>query len=321
MSTRSAPGRTSRNSSGPYLALEPVRHAEQDLVRGIMAVRVVEQPEVVDVHQREAEPAALGPCSLDRLGHERNHRAVIQEVGEGIAAFGLHQVRLLTQDSLLGGPEHAEQHHPEQDGRGQGDDDDVAPRSVDTGKEWRRVAPNGHHRQRLALVGQEWEVFLHHLVGAEHRRPRVGSRGGVQQGDGRFAGDRGLKRCRGAGTGSPELGVGADQDRPVQAAQVNAQDLVFCGEGGEPRLERFGGGPAGAVLVDVGRRDVAVHEQLHERPVARHHRVQGRAGQVHGGDHHQRGGREPDEHQENAEDEREEGRPTRSDRPGAGLAR
>ena len=126
-------------------------HATQDLVTGLVTVVVVEEPEVVDVDQRQADGVAGVPRRLDLVGQQADHRTVVEEAGQRIAPGGLQQLPLLGADPRLCGTEDEEQDPGQQHGGSQGHDHDVATRDVDVRQQRRRIAPHGNHGGGLAV--------------------------------------------------------------------------------------------------------------------------------------------------------------------------
>ncbi len=78
------------------LAAQQPTDLEQDRVAGRVAVRVVEQPEVVHVDQGQADPpGARVPGAVDLRAEHLDDRAVVEQAGQGVLLRGLHeQVRL-----------------------------------------------------------------------------------------------------------------------------------------------------------------------------------------------------------------------------------
>ena len=68
---------------------------QQDLVGRGVPMRVVEEPEVVDVHERDADPPVRRPRALDFLGKEGDDRSVVQHAGERVAARRLDELPVL----------------------------------------------------------------------------------------------------------------------------------------------------------------------------------------------------------------------------------
>ena len=68
---------------------------QQDLVGGRVPVRVVEEPEVVDVHERDADASLRRPRALDLVGEEGDDRPVVEHPGQRVAARRLDELAVL----------------------------------------------------------------------------------------------------------------------------------------------------------------------------------------------------------------------------------
>ena len=81
-------------------------HHEEHVVAGPVAMGVVEQPEVVDVEQRDGERRVRLAGELDLTGEVRDERAVVQRAGERVVP-GCRDERVgLAVDPDLRGAEH-----------------------------------------------------------------------------------------------------------------------------------------------------------------------------------------------------------------------
>jgi hypothetical protein len=285
--------------------------SQQHLVRRIVAVRVVEQAEVVDVEQGHPDLPARPARGLDVLGEQRNDRPVIEHPGERIAAGRLDELVVLTAEARLGGSEDEEEDHRQEQAGDERDDHDVAPGGVQAGQERRCVAPHRHHGNWLVAALDNGEVFLEHVPGVE-RADRFDLAADLDDGCGRSSLEgRRHGRGRTGDLAHRRLRV-ARQDSAVEVTELDAEDLVASGQAGEQAAELGGPSRARAVLVEVGGAQVAVHEQLHQGRVTCDDAAERRARQVLRGDGHQGAGRHADEHQHEAEDEGKQHRTSRA---------
>ncbi len=139
-------------------------HAEQYLVRGGVAVGVVEEPEVVDIDQgdRDRRTGCVGRFHFVRQGG--HHRPVVEHAGEGIPARRLQQLGVLPAEPRLRGSEYEEQHRCEENARGERDKHDVASRAVEACEEGIGVAPHGDDGEGVSVRVDDRKEFLHQVV-------------------------------------------------------------------------------------------------------------------------------------------------------------
>ena len=161
-------------------------HAQQHLVGRLVAVGVVEEPEVVDVDQRDADAAVVQARGLHRLGEQRDDGAVVEHLGQRVAAGRLDQLLVLPAEARLGRPEDEEEHGRQQQAGGEGDDHDVPPGGVQARQQRRRIAPHRHHRDRLVAALDDGEVLLEDARGVE-RADRFDLAGRLDDGRARIA--------------------------------------------------------------------------------------------------------------------------------------
>ena len=90
--------RTVTTHDGPCgkLGGEQAVHGEERLVACVVAVVVVQQAEVVDVNQRDAERCAGGPGVLEVVRKMRDQRTMVEGPGERVAPRGLHELHGLS---------------------------------------------------------------------------------------------------------------------------------------------------------------------------------------------------------------------------------
>ena len=104
---------TARRELPPELAGD----REQRLVAGPVAVVVVQEPEVVDVDEGDAERRAGGPGALDLAGEVGDERAVVQRPGQRVALGRLDERGGLAGQPALRRAEDQEQQDRGDDGR------------------------------------------------------------------------------------------------------------------------------------------------------------------------------------------------------------
>ena len=75
---------TERGVGGQLASEEVHDHEERVVARGV-AVGLVEEPEVVDVDERDGECAFILACLIDRPGDHVDEGAVVQGMGQRIA--------------------------------------------------------------------------------------------------------------------------------------------------------------------------------------------------------------------------------------------
>ena len=113
--------------------LEAAADRADGLVPRGVAPGVVEDPEVVDVEDRDLEAVAGLAEALDRGADGLDQGAVVEHPGERVAAGRLDQRDRLAGDPLLGGAEDEVQHARGRDRGADRHDHHVPPRGVDRG--------------------------------------------------------------------------------------------------------------------------------------------------------------------------------------------
>ena len=131
---------------------------EQRLVAGVVPVVVVEQPEVVDVDQGDAERQAGRPGALDLVCEVRHERAVVERTGERVSMGRLEELCGLAADPCLGGPEDEEEQGRRDEAGAERDQDDVAADVAEPGQDRGGVAPDDDDAADVA-VGLDREVL------------------------------------------------------------------------------------------------------------------------------------------------------------------
>jgi hypothetical protein len=291
--------------------------AKEDVVPRRMAMRVVQQPEVVDVDQADRERAVTAARSLHGARQRRHDRAVVQHSGQRIAARGVDQLRLLTTDPDVRRPEDEEQDGGEGGGGTQHHDDDVALRLLDAREHRARVAPQRDDRPRLSRLVDDREVLTHRgrdrqrgpddvlsrVVGQQRRRPQV--RYGL------------LHLGEQLDALADDVRVAREQDQAVRRANLDPHDVVLAGQRLQLCAELARPRHARPIRVEVVGPKVAVHEELDERCVSFDAGVHRGGGQVGGGDGGEGRAGHADQDEEHAEDEQKQHRAT----PGLRRAR
>ena len=125
---------------------DPLQH----VVSGVVAVRLVEEPEVVDVDQGDADRRAVSAGMLERGPELDDECAVVQQPGERIALGRVEQLFGLSADPALRGSEGEVQDRAGDDGCGERDDQHVALDVGDRGEDRPGVAPHADDRPSLA---------------------------------------------------------------------------------------------------------------------------------------------------------------------------
>ena len=125
-----------------------------------MAVGVVQEPEVVDVDQRDADRGAGRARGLDLVGQQGDDRAVVEHLGQRVAAGRLDELGMLPGQPRLRRSEEEQQHAGQQGAGGEGHEHDVAPGFVQAGEDGRGIAPQADDRDRLAAILDDRQVLL-----------------------------------------------------------------------------------------------------------------------------------------------------------------
>ena len=271
---------------------------------------LVEQPEVVDVDQRDREWPLGRPSRLGLECELTDDRAVIERACQRIAPGRLHELGGLSGQATLGSPEDQEQQRRgDQRGR-QRDEHDVPADRGKAVEDRDRIPPDPDDAEHLP-VHRDREVLAQQGRGAERIRTGLGrDDGGLGRATDRereVADDRHREPADGRIVGG--------RDRAVGPAQLDAQDLTGPDQGRELRLQlgrlqrapRSGGG-AGRSGREVRGAKVGIDERSCRGGIAADH-VSERGRREVLADHHglRRGG-DPDERDERAEHEDEQRR-------------
>ncbi len=276
-----------------------------------MPVVVVEQPEVVDVDERDADRPHVVAGAFDLLREQADQRAVVERVGQRVAAGRLEQGGRLARQPCLCGAEHEEQQPGRDQRRRQRHDDDLAAHPVEAGQDRDRVAPDADDAADLAVHAERQEL-------AQDRRrcerPRPGC-GLADRTDGRLRGPAEGERdvAVDGGRDAAKAGLAGGDDRAIGSPELDAQDLArsrerreLALEPGDIRRRRRGR------RTQLGRFDVGVDEGADRRGVAADQAGQGRRREVRAEQHRLRGRGRPDDGEERAIDQDEQDRTWRS---------
>ena len=303
--------------AAPRLA-DQVGDLQQDLVAGLVPVGVVEEPEIVDVEERNPDASVAPAGRLERLRQEGDDRAVIEHPSQRVAPRRLEQLAMLPGEPYLRRAEEEEQHAGQQQPGNDDDEHDLGPRRLDAGHDVGRVPPEGHHREGRP-VARDRQVFLHHamdvllVAGGLQRAPRLDERRA------RLAADGGAHLVARRPDGPDRVARVGHEHAAVEGADFDADDRVPFAERVEHGRQLKGPRRPRPVGVEVGGSEAAVDEEANERPVAGDHAVQRRLREAHRRDSQQRAGGDPDEDEDDAEDERQQHRTPRTDLPGPSV--
>ena len=138
-----------------------LRDGQQGAVPGVVAVGLVEQPEAVDVDQRDPDRAPVAPRLLDDPGELADEGAVVQQPGQRVAPRRVDQGDRLAADPALRRPEDERQCDGRHDRGSQRGDHDRLPQPVELGEDRHRVTPDPDDGLDPA-VGLEREVLAQH---------------------------------------------------------------------------------------------------------------------------------------------------------------
>ena len=232
---------------------------------------------------------------------------MVERAGQRVAPGRLDELEGLAGQPSLGGPEDEEQQDRRRQRRAEGDDDDVAADIVEPREDRDAVAPKPDDPDnvpvdvcdRQALTEDPGTVEVH------CGRARLGQRH-----------DRNVRSGVECGRGSAGIGCGRDggEQRAVGSSELGVTDPIAPDEGAEFGLER---GPPrgvdGSADREVGRGQAPglagrVCEAPDGRNVSANDALDGDRGEV-GRDHRGlRGGRDPHDGEERAEDEQQQDR-------------
>ena len=130
---------------------------EGAIARGV-PVGLVEQPEPVDIDERDADRSAGRPRAFDGEGQLADERAVVEQAGQRVASGRIDEGDGPPGDPTLCGAEDQEQGQGGDECRDQGRDDDVAAESVELGEDRHGIAPDADDGLDAAAC-LEREVF------------------------------------------------------------------------------------------------------------------------------------------------------------------
>ncbi len=276
-----------------------------------MPVRVVEEPEVVDVDQRHADLGLVAPRRLDLLREQRHHRPVVQHAGQRIAARRVEQLAVLTGEARLRRSEDEEQHRRQQNARHHRHQHDVALRGFQPGHERPGVAPDSHHGEGRAVTADDGQILLHHAVRVRKAAGGLGRGPRLEENRGRARFQRGRHPARNAGSRPDEVAVIADEHAAIHVTDLEPRDrVVAIGEDTEQSGQLDRAVIADAVRIEVALAQIAVDEVLDQRGIAVHDAHDGRGAEVLGSHGDEGAGGHAEKRKGDAEDEGEQHRST-----------
>ena len=222
-----------------------------------MAVVVVEEPEVVDVDQRDTDAALRQAGRLHLLREKRDDRAVVQHVRQRVAACRLDQLDVLTAEARLRRSEDEEEHGRQEQAGGERDDHDVPSCRIQARQERRCIAPHGDHRDRVvppSTIGRySWRTLVAPIEPTDSISPSASTTvalGRPSSASAIAAEWRAISPTAASASLARTL--------PSRARSLDAEDLVVTGEAGEEAAQLCGPSRAGAVRVEVRRSEVSV---------------------------------------------------------------
>ena len=254
------------------------RPREQDLVGRLVTVGVVEQPEVVDVDERDADaerprPRAASMSSASAATTAPWFRSSVS-ASRRVASSSCRCWR-------AGAPGRRGRWRTARRPAGRAAarvtimmSRRVASIPASSGAASRQSAITARGSPSASLIGRNSRSTSASMTRRRHigrlRRPRAGWRWAAGQGVGHDGGQRGA--CTGHGR------VAAGDQPPVACRGRRARTMPSPRPAAQQRAQLGGPCRAGAAIDEVGRLQVAVDEQLDQRGVARHHRLERHAG-------------------------------------------
>ena len=220
---------------------EPGEPQERVIATGV-TVRVVEEPEIVEIDQGDADRAEVGARPVDGGGELGGHGTVVQQPGQRVATGGLEELDGLARDAHLRAAEDEVQEQPGDRGGDEGHREhlllDVTQRADDRG----RVAPDGGDRvSRSVRVDQRQIRLEDRVIGGGAGRDARGH-ASVEDAGVRRAAGRGGERVSRLHHGAARARPRRQEDLARWAADVDALKARARREGREVRLE-VGGSP------------------------------------------------------------------------------
>ena len=283
-------------------------HAEQHLVRRLVAVGLVEQPEVVDVDQRHPDARPSRAASAASASNA-DGRSMVEQPGQRVAPLGLDERGVLPPQSGMRCPEQQEEQHGES----------TTPAATSTITTSRcasatRACIGAASRQTVTSASAS---LTSSSTGSNsgHGRPGAERRRGVTTDQGRrwtagraaassaAADDR---RSMRASTRRP--GDAANRTRPSGSRISIRRISSSCGERRQRALDLASRLPLTG-RVEVVRRRVPLTNSSTSDPSRDTTASSVEFEEVDAGDAHHRAGGQSDQHQHDTEDQRQQGRP------------
>ena len=275
-----------------------------------MAVGVVEEPEVIDVDERHAD----APLARARGSRPPRRGAPTIEPWLSIPVSASRRVdvdelAMLPAEARLGGAEDEEEEPRQEHGGGEGDEHDVAAGRVEPRHEVGRVAPHARRsrapRPLPSLIGRYSCTIPDGFASAP--AASSGTPASTSAALGSPAPAARVSAVRPASVPTRD-GLVAEEHPPIQVADLDADDPVALGQRRRAAAELADAGVARPLRGEVVGAQLAVDEELDQGGVAVDDPAERGVGQVVRGDRHERAGGHADEHEDHAEDERQEHR-------------
>ena len=259
---------------GGELLAQDRGHLAEHGVTGRMAVRLVEQAQVVDVNQRERQAALLRGRLVQLAGQLLHHGAVVEHAGQRVAARGLHELARLAPEARVRGTKDEVEEDRQHAGRGQREQQHLVARGRGLRHDRRGVAVDLEDGADLAADLDRQVLLEEHRDAKLHQ---VGFCGGVVL---QVAVRVALERRRQVGVdvdlGADEVRLVGQLDGAVREVHLEPHDAAV-GERADHGLQLIP--PSGRQCAqDLVGMHVRVNERGHERAVRGNRRTDRRRG-------------------------------------------
>ena len=141
----------------------------QHVVSRVVTVGFVQEPEVVDIDEGDADRRPLGAGALEHDPELDDEGTMVEQAGEGVARGRVEQLFGLLADPALRGSEGEVQDRAGHDRRGKRDDEHVPLDVGDRGEDRRGIAPHADHGPGFAGLVQQREQGAHDLASVAGR--------------------------------------------------------------------------------------------------------------------------------------------------------
>ncbi len=211
---------------------------EEGPIAGLVAVGIVDQPEVVDVDQGDSDRAIGAPGLLEQVGQPGDRSAMVEQTGQRVAPAGIDKGPGLAGQPALGGLEDEVQQEAQEERRGDHHEGDLAGR-VGHRVQDRLGVPVDLEDARNGAVGTgDRNVLLEQLaVGRKAGGRRVRVVGADDRGRHLTRVERGLEVVVRAEVPAAQVGPVAVEDGLVGAEDLDVDDPVRLDQGGQPGLD------------------------------------------------------------------------------------